>query len=127
MFAGITRFTDFQRSLDIAPNVLAKRLGEFVGAGIFELRPGSGGSRTEYVLTRKGRELQPIIVALTEWGNRWADQDDNPITFEHEGCGGQVALRMECSCCDGQPSPVEVKRGPVGPGEPTSQQKARPG
>src|SRR4051794_25667494 len=67
MFAGATRFTDFQRSLGIAPNILTKRLADFVEAGIFELRPGDAG-HAEYQLTGKGLDLQPVIVALTAWG-----------------------------------------------------------
>jgi hypothetical protein len=40
--------------LGIAPDTLTKRLGEFVEAGIFELRPGDAGGHAEYVLTAKG-------------------------------------------------------------------------
>ncbi len=103
MFAGMTRFTEFQRSLGIAPNILTKRLGEFVEAGIFELRPGASGRHAEYVLTSKGRDLQPIIVALTEWGDRWAAPDGRPVTYEHEGCGGRVALKVVCDRCGDSP------------------------
>lgn len=109
MFAGMTRFVDFQRSLGIAPNILANRLGGFVKAGILELRPGDSGGRAEYVLTSKGRDLQPIIVALTEWGDRWAAPDGGPITYEHEGCVGRVALKMECASCGDSPPAADVK------------------
>src|SRR5882757_3224001 len=67
MFGEMTRFTELQRSLGIAPNILAKRLSEFVEAGIFELRSGGSGGHAEYILTRKGHELHPIVIALTEW------------------------------------------------------------
>jgi DNA-binding HxlR family transcriptional regulator len=69
MFAGMTRFTDFQRSLGIARNILTKRLGEFVDAALFELRHSDSG-HAEHMLTGKGLELKPVIVALTEWGDR---------------------------------------------------------
>lgn len=109
MFAGMTRFTDFQRSLGVAPNILTKRLAEFVEAGILELRPGDARGHAEYVLTSKGLELQPVIVALTEWGDRWAAPDGRPITYEHEGCGGRVALKMECTRCGEAPPTAGVK------------------
>src|SRR5690349_16346861 len=67
MFAGHARFTDFQRSLGIAPNVLTKRLAEFVESG---LMASVGDGHAEYVLTEKGRDLVPAILALTEWGDR---------------------------------------------------------
>jgi DNA-binding HxlR family transcriptional regulator len=108
MFSGMTRFTDFQRSLGVAPNILTKRLGEFVEAGIFELRASDTAGHTEYVLTHKGLDLKPVVVALTEWGDRWAALDGRPITFEHEGCGGRVALKMECARCGESPRPQGV-------------------
>jgi DNA-binding HxlR family transcriptional regulator len=109
MFSGTTRFTDFQRSLGVAPNILAKRLADFVDAGIFELRPADDGTFAEYVLTDKGRELQPVIVALTEWGDRWAAPDGPPVTYLHEGCGGRIRLRTECKACGETPAPTAVK------------------
>ncbi len=38
LFAGVTRFHDFQRGLGVAPNVLAARLDAFVAAGVMERR-----------------------------------------------------------------------------------------
>ena len=112
MFAGMTRFTDFQRSLGIAPNVLTKRLAEFVEAGLFELKAGESGGYAEYVLTSKGLDLKPVIVALTEWGDRWAAPDGRPVTYEHDGCGGVVALKLECTSC-AQALPFEDVRARV--------------
>lgn len=108
MFAGMTRFSEFQRSLGVAPNILAKRLADFVEAGIFEQTPGADGRHAEYTLTDKGRELQPIIIALTQWGDRWAAPDGPPITFEHDGCGGRVSVRTVCARCDAAPAPRSV-------------------
>lgn len=108
MFAGMTRFTDFQRSLGVAPNILAKRLAEFVEAGLFEQR-GDEGKHAEYVLTEKGLDLQPVIIALSEWGDRYAAPDGRPITYEHEGCDGRVALRLECTKCGESPSRTGVR------------------
>jgi DNA-binding HxlR family transcriptional regulator len=108
MFAGMTRFTDFERSLGVAPNILARRLGEFVEAGIFEARPADGGKRTEYILTPKGRGLQPVIIALTEWGDQWAAPTGRPVSYEHDGCGGQVALHAECDRCGQATAPDDV-------------------
>lgn len=113
MFAGMTRFTDFQRSLGIAPNILAKRMHDFVDAGIFEARPGETGGHAEYVLTRKGLDLQAVIVALTEWGDHWAAPEGRPVTFEHEGCGGHVELRLACAHCGKNPAPAAVKARPA--------------
>ena len=65
MFGGLTRFSQFQKSLGVATNVLSKRLEDFVADGLMERRQ-EPGEQAEYVLTRKGLELLPTIVALTE-------------------------------------------------------------
>ncbi|MGH6656846.1 MAG: winged helix-turn-helix transcriptional regulator [Actinocrinis sp.] len=109
MFAGMTRFTEFQRSLGIAPNILAKRLAEFVEAGLFEQRGAGEGGHAEYVLTKKGLDLQPVIIALTEWGDRYAAPDGRPIAYEHEGCDGSVVLKVECAKCGESPTRTGVK------------------
>src|SRR5215216_1444834 len=88
-FAGMTRFTEFQKSLGIAPNVLAARLASFVETGLMETSAGPEGYQT-YHLTRKGRDFKSVIIALTEWGDRWAAPDGAPIAYEHEDCGGHV-------------------------------------
>ena len=67
---GITRFGEFQKSLGIAKNMLATRLKLLVDEGILVLQPASDGSAwQEYVLTAKGRALQTVLVALSQWGN----------------------------------------------------------
>lgn len=69
---GITRFGEFQKSLGIAKNMLTTRLKLLVDEGILTLQPASDGSAwQEYVLTDKGRTLQTVLVALSQWGNEF--------------------------------------------------------
>jgi DNA-binding HxlR family transcriptional regulator len=69
---GFTRFDQFLKSLDIAPNMLTRRLGALVDAGLMERRRYSEKPpRDEYVLTQAGRDFRPVIVALFAWGNRY--------------------------------------------------------
>jgi DNA-binding HxlR family transcriptional regulator len=70
-FLGATRFDQFQKNLDIAPNILARRLGALVEAGMLERRRYSERPpRDEYVLTERGRDFRPVLWALLAWGNR---------------------------------------------------------
>ncbi|RDS83514.1 transcriptional regulator [Dyella monticola] len=70
-FLGITRFDDLQASLGIAPNMLTRRLRALVEAGMLERRRYSDKPpRYEYVLTPRGRDFRPVLVALMAWGNR---------------------------------------------------------
>jgi DNA-binding HxlR family transcriptional regulator len=99
LFAGMTRFTDFQQSLEIAPNILTKRLETFVKEGLMTTSKGES-EHLEYILTSKGMDFKPVIIALTEWGDKWAATDGPPIIFQHEGCGGRIVQPLFCETCE---------------------------
>src|SRR6266481_6722815 len=68
---GLRRFDQFQKSLGIAPNMLARRLNALVDAGLLERRRYSEHPpRDEYVLTARGRDFRPVLISLMAWGNR---------------------------------------------------------
>ncbi|WP_266182041.1 winged helix-turn-helix transcriptional regulator [Dyella humicola] len=68
-FGGMTRFSEFQKSLGLAKNILSERLRTLVANGVLEKRPAAdGGARSEYHLTEKGRQLRVILFALRQWG-----------------------------------------------------------
>lgn len=70
-FDGMRRFSDFQRDLGVARNILSDRLQKLVDAEILKMQPASDGSSyREYLLTAKGEELFPVIVALRQWGEQ---------------------------------------------------------
>jgi DNA-binding HxlR family transcriptional regulator len=115
LFAGLTRFTDFQRSLGIATNVLRDRLEAFVDAGIMTRRRYSEQPELfEYLLTDKGRDLLPALVALSSWGDRWAAPDGPPVIYHHPGCGGRVDAQLVCERHGVIDSPgnLDVELGP---------------
>jgi DNA-binding HxlR family transcriptional regulator len=76
-FLGVRRFGDFQRSLGIAKNILATRLDRLCADGILA-RSGSD-KRPLYHLTDKGSGLLPAMVALMQWGDRWASGNKPPV------------------------------------------------
>jgi len=68
---GLTRFDEFQSSLGIAPNMLARRLKRLTESGVFERRLyQERPPRHEYVLTRKGRDFFPVVAAMVAFGNK---------------------------------------------------------
>jgi DNA-binding HxlR family transcriptional regulator len=68
---GFTRFDQFQKSLGIAPNMLTRRLNALVEAELLQRRRYSEHPpRDEYVLTARGCDFRPVIVALLAWGNK---------------------------------------------------------
>ncbi len=89
--AGLTRFDEFQKSLGIAPNMLARRLAGLVAAGLLERRRYcEHPPRDEYVLTGRGRDFQPVLWALLAWGNRhFAPEGPSVVLIDRES--GAVA------------------------------------
>lgn len=69
---GVRHFEDFQGTLGIARNILASRLAKLVDNGILSREVMACDKRkVQYLLTGKGRELAPVMVALRQWGERW--------------------------------------------------------
>jgi DNA-binding HxlR family transcriptional regulator len=114
LFRGMTRFTEFQRSLGIAPNVLTARLQSFVEDGLFEVDPAAG-DQPRYQVTDKARDLAPVIIALTTWGDHWAAPNGPPVWFVHEDCGGEAEQGLVCRTCSQKLSGSDVLASP-GPG-----------
>ena len=118
LFAGSTRYNDFQRSLGIATNILKDRLDGFIDAGIMRRhRYSKQPELYEYLLTEKGRDLAPALIALTEWGDRWAAPDGPPILYSHTVCGSGISHEVVCATCGRVTDPAEVqaRRGPGTP------------
>ena len=82
-FLGTRRFEEFQGRLGIARNILTARLKKLCAGEILDRVPiKEGARRHEYILTRKGKDMMPLLVALTQWGDRWVYGNDNePVVF----------------------------------------------
>lgn len=75
-FAGASRFEAFQKNLGIAPGMLTRRLNALVEGGLLERRRYSDKPpRDEYLLTERGRDFRPVLLAMMAWGNRHFAED----------------------------------------------------
>lgn len=85
-FHGLSRFDEFQKSLDIAPNILSRRLTQLVEDGLMERRRYSDHPpREEYVLTEKGRDFRSVMLAMLAWGNRhYAPEGKSVVLIDGE-------------------------------------------
>lgn len=92
-FFGTRRFEDFQLHLGIARNILTARLRKLCDSGVLERVPvKAGAKRQEYQLTKMGRDLQPTLIALTQWGDRWLHTSDGaPVKFIERASGEEIA------------------------------------
>jgi DNA-binding HxlR family transcriptional regulator len=88
---GLTRFDQFQKSLEIAPNILTRRLASLVQSGLLEKRLYSERPpRYEYVPTAVGRDFQPVLMALMAWGNKHFAPEGARIVVAEKATGRVV-------------------------------------
>ena len=96
-FFGRTKFAEFSR-IGIPSDVLASRLESLVNAGLMERRPyqlEGARSRDEYVLTEAGRDVLPVLAALTQWGYAHLPLAEGGTTdYVRESDGRPVELRF---------------------------------
>ena len=91
-FFGTRRFEDFQQHLGIARNILTARLKKLCDGGILDRVPvKEGAKRHEYRLTPMGRDLYPMLIALTQWGDRWLHETGAPVKFVERATGEEIA------------------------------------
>ncbi len=114
-FFGIKRFDAFQQSLGIARNILSARLVRLVEEGILEKRPTEDG-RHEYVLTEKGLDLQPVLLSMTHWGDKYgAGPEGAPVVFIDREKGEPIAS-MAVHASDGRVLRTREIKAVKGPG-----------
>lgn len=102
-FYGVRRFEDFTRDLGIARNVLTDRLEKLVANDVLERRQYEDRPpRFEYRLTRKGRDLLPVVVTMMHWGDTYTFEDDGPVDLIHDDCGKATHAVAACAHCGGE-------------------------
>lgn len=89
--AGATRFDEFQRNLEIAPNILTTRLKSLVESGLMERRRYSERPpRDEYHLTQRGRDFKPVMQALLAFGNQHFAPEGESVVIVNKETGEQA-------------------------------------
>lgn len=111
--AGVTRFGEFQKNLGIAKNMLTARLKLLVDEDILRTQPASDGSAwQEYVLTEKGRSLQTVLVALSQWGQEWLFDKGEPASVLVDNHTHRPLQKLTLRAADGrelQPEDVKLR------------------
>jgi DNA-binding HxlR family transcriptional regulator len=93
VFWGSHRFETIRENLGIARNILTARLRRLVELGLLERRPVQpGGRRCEYHLSERGRDLLPVLLALSQWADRWLQPGSRPpVEFRDRRDGLPIA------------------------------------
>jgi DNA-binding HxlR family transcriptional regulator len=116
-FLRVRRFEGFQANLGITRHLLAARLKKLVCFGVLQQIPyQTRPLRHEYILTPKGLDLYPVMMALVHWGDvHMADERGRPLLHEHKTCGAAFDPVMVCSEC-AEPLHAKAVRTQPGPG-----------
>jgi DNA-binding HxlR family transcriptional regulator len=102
-FLGIRRFSEFQKNIGLAKNILTVRLRALVERGILKTVPASDGSAyQEYVLTPKGRGVLPVLVALRQWSEEFSGERDGFATLMVDRDKGRPVKKLELRAADGR-------------------------
>lgn len=104
---GTRRFVDFQQELGIAKNILCDRLARLVDNDVLKkVEAGEHGSRFEYRLTEKGRDLFPVVIALRQWGEKWNPAPNEAPLDLRDRASGQPIQEVQVQNADGDPISV---------------------
>ncbi|MCK9877646.1 helix-turn-helix transcriptional regulator [Frankia sp. Ag45/Mut15] len=96
---GERRFDQIARNTGASRDILAARLRTLVDRGVltrqlYERHP----PRYEYLPTEAGQALAPILLALTDWGDRYVTTGPPPTRWEHD-CGAELEPELVCRHC----------------------------
>jgi DNA-binding HxlR family transcriptional regulator len=126
LLLGPKRFNDLLAGLPGAsPNVISQRLRELTGSGVVRHRDLGPPARVGvYELTGWGRELEPVIVHLGQWGTRAPLPEDAGWSLDSllialqaaadpAACSGRYELRVDTDVftVDGTSGAVRARRG----------------
>jgi DNA-binding HxlR family transcriptional regulator len=99
------RFGDWHAALGISESVLSGRVKELVSAGVFTPTPykSDGRTRTEYLLTDKGRQLWSFLIAIWSWEHQWVESAAAQVQLVHRSCGASTDAVLGCEKCGATP------------------------
>ncbi|MFF4148376.1 winged helix-turn-helix transcriptional regulator [Streptomyces sp. NPDC001698] len=80
------------------------------------LRYSERPPRDEYVLTDKGRDFRPVLMALTAWGNRHMAGEDGPALVLLDRESGKAVEPVMVDAATGQPLTPDSTALAAGPG-----------
>lgn len=90
-FLGSRTFNAFEKRLGIARNILSDRLRKLVEAGLLKRKASETDRRVvEYKLTRSGRALFPVLIALSQWSEQHLSDCSHSLRYVERATGEEI-------------------------------------
>jgi DNA-binding HxlR family transcriptional regulator len=98
---GPRRFEELAEDLGISRTLLTARLQALEENGIvLRVAYQEHPPRYDYDLSEAGREVIPVLMALTAWGDRWTSPEGGPpIVYRHRDCQHMFEPTVFCPSC----------------------------
>ena len=112
IFLGNQRFSEIQRSLGIATNMLTRRLDDLAKVDVIVRSTVDG--RPFYRLSERGMAVVPALIGILQWGDAEFAPEGPPVVFVDSQ--GRKLSRVRLEAEDGTPVDPAELRPTVGPG-----------
>lgn len=96
-FYGVTKFNDFLENTGISKQILSNRLKHLIQLEIFELsiyKEVGVRERKEYLLTKKGKSLNIVLLAMLESGSHFIEVDKDVVKVFKKNSDDQLKLKL---------------------------------
>jgi DNA-binding HxlR family transcriptional regulator len=103
LILGVHRFNEIAANTGAPRDILTARLRRLEELGVVERQAYSERPpRYEYSLTKAGRDLRPVVMALKHWGDTHVMGAQMSPVLEHK-CGEVFVPKVHCAAC-GEPA-----------------------
>lgn len=96
-FYGVTKFNDFLANTGISKQILSNRLKHLIQLEIFELsiyKEVGERERKEYLLTKKGKSLNIVLLAMLESGVNFIEAGKDVVKVFNKSTDDELKLKL---------------------------------
>jgi DNA-binding HxlR family transcriptional regulator len=110
---GVRRYGEWRKAMPVSHAVLTRRLASLTGMAILEKAGDeSQGRRFEYRLTKRGRDLWPVLLTIWAWESAWVPEHVESLPrMVHRTCGKEFLPILSCAACGEAVRPRDITGG----------------
>lgn len=97
LFQGPKHMQAIATTLGLGPNVVRDRLDKLVAMGL--ITEERDGRRLVYATRDRAEGFMPLLLALSDWGDRWCNAGMPPPDIRVHQCGEILRARYACDHC----------------------------